>query len=93
MMTASLPAGTQPEANRSKTAQAVLHIQAQIIPVEQLPLQERSIAGFHGPVLYNIPNTSSQMQILKEIRPLPAHQAKMLGAQDAWLETTTVVPQ
>jgi len=93
---ASLPAGTQAEANRSKTAPAVLHIQARVIPVEQLPLQEPPITGSHGPILYSIPTSSWQTQVLKEVRPLPAGQAKMLGAPsgtNAWLETTTVVPQ
>ncbi|HXZ40847.1 MAG TPA: hypothetical protein VEG68_08900 [Terriglobales bacterium] len=93
MAAASLAAGTQAEANQSKTAQAVLHIQARVIPVEQLPLHDHPIAGFHGPIFYNIPTSSSQMQVRKEIRPLPSDQVKILGAQDAWLETTTVVPQ
>jgi len=92
--TVSLPAGTQADAAHSKTAQAVLHIQVQVVPVAQLPLADR--ATNHGPVVYNIPASSPQMDVIKETRPLPAGAASVSGlgaGKDAWLETVTVVPR
>jgi hypothetical protein len=90
----SLPAGTQADAANSKTAQAVLHIQVQVVPVAQLPLADRLTS--HGPVVYNILTGSPQMDVIKETRRLPAGAAGVSGAgagRDAWLETVTVVPR
>jgi hypothetical protein len=90
----SLPAGTQTDVVKSKTAQATLHIQVQVVPVAQLPLADHPTN--HGPVAYNIPNNSPQMDVTKETHPLPAGAAGVSGAgaaKDAWLETVTVVPK
>jgi len=90
----SLPAGTQADAANSRTAQAVLHIQVQVVPVAQLPLADR--VTNHGPVVYNVPTNSSQMDVIKETRPLPPGAAGVSGAaagKNAWLETVTVVPR
>ena len=84
----SLPAGTQADGANSKTAQAVLHVQVQVVPVAQLPLADGGTN--HEPVVYNIPTNSPQMDVIKETRPLPAGAA---AGKDAWLETVTVVPR
>ena len=90
----SLPAGTQADAANSKTAQAVLHIQVQVVPVAQLPLADHSTN--RGPVVYNIPTNSPQMDVIRETRPLPPAAARAAGVgagREAWLETVTVVPR
>lgn len=90
----SLPAGTQAETAKSNTAQATLHIQVQVVPVTQLPQADRRTD--RGPVVYNIPTSSPQMDVIKEIRRLPAGATEVSGggaAKNAWLETVTVVPR
>jgi hypothetical protein len=92
----SLPAGTQADAAISKTGQAVLHIQVQVVPVAQLPPADRATNPSHPPIDYNIPTSSPQMDVTKESRPLPAGVSGVSGAgasKDAWLETVTVVPR
>ena len=86
----SLPAGTQADTAKSKTAQAVLHIQVQVVPVTQLPKAQRTSSS--GAVVYEIPNPS-QMEVIKQIRPMPAGPAGVPAGSSAVLETTTVVPR
>ena len=85
----SLPAGTQADASKSKTAQAVLHIQVQVVPVSQLPQAQRTSNS--GAVVYDIPNPTA-MEVSKQSRPMPAGVGGTTSGQ-AVLETTTVVPR
>jgi len=86
----SLPAGTQADTAKSKTAQAVLRIQVQVVPVTQLPQAQRTSNS--GAVVYEIPNPS-QMEVSKQSRPMPAGPAGVPAGSSAVLETTTVVPR
>ncbi len=90
----SLPAGTQADAAKSKSAQAVLHIQVRVVPVAQLPLTDSSNPA-RGPVVYNIATSAPPVDGISESRPLAAGAAGGSGAasKNAWLETVTVVPR
>jgi hypothetical protein len=90
LLAVSLPAGTQADATR--TAQAVLHIRVNVVPVTQLPAVNQTID--RGSVAYSIPNGSPQMEVKTEIRPMSAQAAAgAKGVNNPVLETTTVVPR
>lgn len=94
LLVVSLPAGSQADAAKPKKAQAVLHVQVQVVPVTQLPGADRP--ANQGPVVYNISTGSPQMDVIRETRRIPAGAAGVSGAgvgKDAWLETVTVVPR
>lgn len=79
----------------STSSQAVLHIQATVVPSVMLPApkHEKEQPGF---ITYNVNTSQPKMTMIEEVRPLPrAFRSIGWGGNDshALLKTLTVVAQ
>jgi hypothetical protein len=81
---AALPASAQ-----SNSAQAVLHIRINIVPVVMAPPAPEPIKPLSSGIAYNVPTSKSNVEVIEQTRPLSAPGSS--GFQGAVLRTVTIV--
>src|SRR5579864_9293535 len=90
-MFTNLSALAQNGAARNNSAQAVLHIRVNIIPVVMAPPPMEPNLPPATAVTYNIPVSKSKVQVIEETRPFSPANSNRMGPQGAVLRTLTIV--
>ena len=86
----NITAAAQNGRPNSKTAEAVLHIQVNVVPIVMLPVHKKAAQGTF--ITYNVNNEPLNVNVKEETGPLPAGMVTDGGsAKNAVLKTLTVV--
>jgi hypothetical protein len=88
---AALPLESQnSRSSHSNSAQAVMHIQVNVVPVVMLPAARQS-ARAESSITYNVPSRPAKIFINEELRPPGPNDGLPPAASKAMVRVTTVV--